>query len=300
MTGWKTVYFDSPVQIAAASLYVASYHAPNGHYSYDSSFPAGTRGTLTASGDLYQYGGSPNGNWNTSPANYWVDVVCGSAGSPVTYFSLSDVPANLDSASDTDAVTLGVELGLEFSSSQATQVVGVRFYQNDLNVGPHAVTLRDVNGNVLAFASFSDAIASSSGESSASLASSSLFDSLGESVGTSSAVGEPSLVDERACSSGGASSCFALGASVADAGGASSGSSTSLARTISSSEAALSSGTSSAVAEGASLYPKKTAELRLTGRSSGLRGLRGRASSFSPAGRPDGIGRRKFFTTRVA
>src|SRR6185437_7893060 len=31
-SGWQTVMFSSPVAITAGTTYIASYHAPNGHY----------------------------------------------------------------------------------------------------------------------------------------------------------------------------------------------------------------------------------------------------------------------------
>src|SRR6185437_10079433 len=34
-TGWQTLTFGSPVAVAAGTTYVASYFAPNGHYSSD-------------------------------------------------------------------------------------------------------------------------------------------------------------------------------------------------------------------------------------------------------------------------
>ena len=32
-SGWQTVTFSSPVEVQPNTTYVASYHAPNGHYS---------------------------------------------------------------------------------------------------------------------------------------------------------------------------------------------------------------------------------------------------------------------------
>ncbi|MCT9931983.1 DUF4082 domain-containing protein [Planotetraspora sp. A-T 1434] len=85
--GWQTLTFTSPVSISANTTYVASYYAPNGHYSADSAYfntgPA-TNGHLTALANgggaagngVYAYGSSsqfPNNTYNG--ANYWVDVV---------------------------------------------------------------------------------------------------------------------------------------------------------------------------------------------------------------------------------
>ncbi|MFW5467134.1 DUF4082 domain-containing protein [Knoellia sp. CPCC 206391] len=84
-TGWQQASFSTPVAITADTTYVASYHAPNGHYAGDGAyFTTGVdRGPLHALRDgvsggngVYAYGSSsafPTGSWNA--ANYWVDVV---------------------------------------------------------------------------------------------------------------------------------------------------------------------------------------------------------------------------------
>jgi hypothetical protein len=85
-SGWQQVTFSSPVAIAANTVYVASYYAPTGHYSFDANYFA-TQGVdapplhLPASGavggnGVFAYGASsvfPNNS--SSAANYWVDVV---------------------------------------------------------------------------------------------------------------------------------------------------------------------------------------------------------------------------------
>lgn len=92
-SGWQTAQFATPVAIAANTTYVVSYHAPNGRYSADSSyftFDAHTNGTLTApntndagGNGVYAYGAA--GSFPTASygaANYWVDVITGSAQAP--------------------------------------------------------------------------------------------------------------------------------------------------------------------------------------------------------------------------
>ena len=49
-TGWQQVTFAQPVAVTANTVYVVSYHAPNGRYSYDPDFF--TSAGLTA-GPLY-------------------------------------------------------------------------------------------------------------------------------------------------------------------------------------------------------------------------------------------------------
>src|SRR5262249_31936593 len=83
-SGWQTLTFAAPVAVTANTPYVASYFAPNGQYSIDSSyFPAGHAASpLTALADgtsggngVFHYGsaGFPTTSYNSS--NYWVDVV---------------------------------------------------------------------------------------------------------------------------------------------------------------------------------------------------------------------------------
>jgi len=85
-SGWQTVLFATPVAVSANTTYVASYHAPNGRYSQDTSYfasAATTSGPLTALQDgtdgangVYRYGSTvayPNQSYSAS--NYWVDVV---------------------------------------------------------------------------------------------------------------------------------------------------------------------------------------------------------------------------------
>jgi hypothetical protein len=83
-SGWQTVNFATPVPVTAGTTYVASYFAPNGHYS-------GTGGGLASAVDnpplhsisngvdangVYSYGATssfPTNSFNA--ANYWVDVL---------------------------------------------------------------------------------------------------------------------------------------------------------------------------------------------------------------------------------
>ena len=82
--GWQTVTFDSPVAITPGTTYVASYFAPNGHYSVTASgfAPRSTtrRCRRSANGDERQrrlrvrrVEHVPDRHFNA--ANYWVDVL---------------------------------------------------------------------------------------------------------------------------------------------------------------------------------------------------------------------------------
>ena len=102
-SGWQQALFATPVAIASNTIYMASYHANNGHYSADFYYfltgvdnpplHALTDGVSGGNG-VYAYGASsvfPNQTYNA--VNYWVDVVL-QAVSPPTLTSLTVMPAN--------------------------------------------------------------------------------------------------------------------------------------------------------------------------------------------------------------
>ncbi len=89
-SGWQTVTFDSPVSIDADATYIASYHAPHGHYADLPSYfsPVGAdSGPLHALADgadggngVFRYGPSGSlfaeaGPESFNATNYMVDVV---------------------------------------------------------------------------------------------------------------------------------------------------------------------------------------------------------------------------------
>jgi O-glycosyl hydrolase len=103
-SGWQQVTFASPVAISANTVYVASYHANNGHYSADVNYfatagvdapPLHALANGVSGGDgVYAYGASsdfPNQTWES--ANYWVDVVLRTAPLP-TLNSIAVTPPN--------------------------------------------------------------------------------------------------------------------------------------------------------------------------------------------------------------
>jgi hypothetical protein len=82
-SGWQYVAFAQPVAITAGTTYVASYFAPNGHYSVNSNAfsaaidnaPLHAVANSTSANGVFSYGSGlafPNGSYNAS--NYWVDV----------------------------------------------------------------------------------------------------------------------------------------------------------------------------------------------------------------------------------
>jgi hypothetical protein len=93
-SGWQTVTFPSPVAISANTKYIASYHAPNGHYAATGDYfwrapaPGPNGGAITDSPPLHalkslgsdQSGVFSYASTSTFPTdsfgatNYWVDV----------------------------------------------------------------------------------------------------------------------------------------------------------------------------------------------------------------------------------
>ena len=102
-SGWQQVLFATPVAIASNTVYVASYHANDGHYSADPNYfltgvdnpPLHALANGVSGGNgVYAYGLSsvfPTQTWNA--ANYWVDVVFQSGSSP-TLTSIAVTPLN--------------------------------------------------------------------------------------------------------------------------------------------------------------------------------------------------------------
>jgi hypothetical protein len=85
-SGWQQVSFSTPVAIQANTTYIASYHAPNGHYSADLHFfqSAGVdeppvhllANGVDGSNGVFSVGAASSfPNLTYEAANYWVDVV---------------------------------------------------------------------------------------------------------------------------------------------------------------------------------------------------------------------------------
>jgi hypothetical protein len=84
-SGWQTATFATPVQVTAGTTYVASYHAPKGHYSATGSAfspngvdnpPLHALANSVSPSGVYLYtttGGFPVSSYNST--NYWVDVL---------------------------------------------------------------------------------------------------------------------------------------------------------------------------------------------------------------------------------
>lgn len=107
-SGWQTVTFASPVAITAGTSYVASYHAPNGHYQATPGAFASTGVDnfplhVPAHGSLYDYAtGFPR---SSSDADYGVDVVFTVPASTVPTVTATTPAANATSVSVGTAIT---------------------------------------------------------------------------------------------------------------------------------------------------------------------------------------------------
>jgi len=98
-SGWQEVRFDTPIAILANTTYIASYHAPTGHYARDYYYfgnPHFNGRLLQATGafgndgnGVFKYTSIPDGEFpNTNSAqlsNYWVDVVFSYSNSKTTF-----------------------------------------------------------------------------------------------------------------------------------------------------------------------------------------------------------------------
>ncbi len=176
-SGWQQVNFSTPVQIAANTVYVASYYAPAGGYSINTSglnasvdnapLHALSAGASGGNG-VHAYGDSsrfPAQTWNAS--NYWVDVVFTAAAdtsctSNCTIWDSTAVPQTVD-----DGDWQAVELGVKFKADVTGNITGIRFYKGSANTGTHVGNLWRCNdetcstpGTLVASATFSGETAS--------------------------------------------------------------------------------------------------------------------------------------------
>ena len=116
-SGWQQALFATPVAIASNTVYVASYHANNGHYSVDFNYFQGKgmdnpplralANGMAGGNGVYAYGTSsvfPNQTY--SAANYWVDVVF-LAGSPSALLSVTttSLPVGVMNVAYTEMLT---------------------------------------------------------------------------------------------------------------------------------------------------------------------------------------------------
>ncbi len=121
-TGWQSVSFASPVAIAAATDYIASYYAPNGGYATDDNGLSAARvspplrtlanSTATPNG-VYRYGQSAFPSSSFKATNYWVDVVFDTTASDRTAPSAT----SLAPASGATSVPVGTAVTAAFDEA---------------------------------------------------------------------------------------------------------------------------------------------------------------------------------------
>ncbi len=135
-SGWQQVDFDTPVAITAATIYIASYHAPNGGYAINTNFFGGGAvdnpplrflgdGEIGGNG-VYQYGngGFPSQSWNAS--NYWVDVVFTSNIGPDTTSPVVISTTPVDGAAD---VAIDASLKATFSEAMDEATISASSFE---------------------------------------------------------------------------------------------------------------------------------------------------------------------------
>jgi hypothetical protein len=142
-SGWQQMNFANPIQITPNTVYIASYHCNNGHYSADVNYFA-TAGIdnpplhalatgVSGPNGVYVYGSGsafPNLTWNA--ANYWVDVVF-QAGPPPPDTTPPTV-SSANPAAGAARISLGSSVLVTFSESM-----------NSATINNATITLRDAS-----------------------------------------------------------------------------------------------------------------------------------------------------------
>lgn len=124
-SGWQQSGLPQPVPVTAGQPYVASYHAPHGHYSATATglSTSVVRTPLLAPGSshdgpnglfVYGSGGFPTGSYRAS--NYWVDVVFVDSAGPAV-ISQSPLPSATDVAIDA-LVAVGLSEPIDAATAQ--------------------------------------------------------------------------------------------------------------------------------------------------------------------------------------
>jgi hypothetical protein len=198
-TGWQTARFATPVTVNAGTTYVASYHAPNGHYSatgnfFTSAYTFGQMSAPSGNNGVYNYSSTPafpQEAYNST--NYWVEpmFIPGSGGGPSPTPTSSPTPSptasptpttsptptpsptetqwptgtTIFTASDTPASTSWndngpIEVGAKFRSDVAGTVTAIRFYKGSGNTGTHTGTIWSTAGEALGTVTFTNESAS--------------------------------------------------------------------------------------------------------------------------------------------
>lgn len=146
-SGWQQANFATPISISANTVYIVSYSAPNGGYSYDADYFASSgvsSGPLEAlaagaSGDNGVFsstgaGGFPNSSYED--ANYWVDVVFSSTTASTTPPTVTAETPPPGSSTVSTTTTLSVT----FSKTIQASTINFTVQNAAGNVVPGSVT----------------------------------------------------------------------------------------------------------------------------------------------------------------
>ncbi len=150
-SGWQQVSFSSPVAVTAATTYVVSYFAPNGHYAATSSGLASAvdnaplhalAGGSSGGNGVYRYGSAsafPSASYQNT--NYWVDAV----------FTTTPV-------SDTTAPTVTTTAPTAGATGVATAIAPTATFSEPVQAGSVSFIVRDAANAVVAGATTYDTI----------------------------------------------------------------------------------------------------------------------------------------------
>ncbi|MGX7678021.1 DUF4082 domain-containing protein [Jatrophihabitans sp. DSM 45814] len=149
-TGWQTLQFASPVAVTANTTYVASYYAPNGHYSADGSF-------------FYykNYNAAPLHAGTTLPDGSSVNgVFAGSHGFPSDTFKAGNyyVDVSFSASSAVPPSVIG-QTPTPGASSISTAVKPTATFSKAMNATTIAFSVKDPSNNTVAGAVSYDATA---------------------------------------------------------------------------------------------------------------------------------------------
>lgn len=135
-SGWQEVTFTPPIPVEADSVYVASYHAPNGGYAADNNYFVNSveNGPLTAPSSsvaggngVYAYGPIAFPDQSYQATNYWVDVVFEESVSQESFALYGPETTVVNAvANDTSTVELGTRFSVNEEGYYATKI---RYYR---------------------------------------------------------------------------------------------------------------------------------------------------------------------------
>lgn len=168
-SGWQQVTFPTPVPIVAGTMYVASYFAPDGHYSADAGFFSTSGADNPPLHAPASSAATPNGVFVYSPVpafpgstfnsnNYWVDPVLLTAPA-VTVPTLSSLAVTAGSTSLAKGGSEALTVTGTYSDGTTRDVTGQATWKSS---NPAAATV-NASGTVTAVAPGSTTITASIG-----------------------------------------------------------------------------------------------------------------------------------------